>query len=259
MSRRANHLGKILLWAVACVVATTAWGAEDTNKVFRARAEATFYRTQALLQTDANNSSNAWVFARACYDLVQFSTNKVKQADIARLGITACEQLVKRDPKSAAGHYYLAMNYGELADAVEPSLTAYRLIRDIEREFKAALALDETFDFAGPDRCLGLLYRDAPGWPISIGSWHKAREYLERADVVAPNFPENQLNLAESYLQWREDGEAGKNLKKLESTWNSAQTNLTGEAWEVSWRDWVSRRIAARIEFQKLFKRVPGT
>jgi hypothetical protein len=259
MSRLANYLGKILLCAAVWAGAMTARGTEDTNKVFRARAEATFLHTQELLRLDANNPSNAWVFARACYDLTQFSTNKLKQADIARLGIAACEQLVRRESNSAAGHYYLAMNYGELADAEAPSLAAYRLIRDIEREFKVALALDEKFDFAGPDRCLGLLYRDAPGWPISIGSWHKAREFLERADVVAPGFPENQLNLAESYLQWREGDEAGKNLKKLEASWHTAQTNLTGEFWELSWRDWVSRRIAARIEFQKLFKRVPGT
>ena len=30
------------------------------------------------------------------------------------------------------------------------------------RRFLAALALDKNFDYAGPDRNLGLLYRDAP-------------------------------------------------------------------------------------------------
>ena len=259
MSRRAIHPGKYLLCLLACVIATAAFGAPDTNSVFIKRAEAEFQRTQKLLKTDANNPSNAWVFARACYDLLQFPETKPREAEVAKLAIAACEDLVKRDPKSAAGHYYLAMNYGELADAEAPSLAAYRLIRDIEREFKVALALDEKLDFAGPDRCLGLLYRDAPGWPISIGNKYRAYEFLQRADTVAPGFPENQLNLAESHLRWRERDEAEKNLLKLEATWNTARTNLTGEAREFDWRDWTSRRIAAQIEFQRLFKRAPGT
>jgi len=259
MPRLNLNFVKLALGTLICAVAMAAFGDSDTNAVFRQRAEVEFHRTQELLKADANNPSNAWVFARACYDLAQFPENRPRQADVAKLAIAACEQLVKRDPKSAAGHYYLGMNYGELADALVPSIAAYKLIRDIEREFKTARALDEKLDFAGPARCLGLLYRDAPGWPISIGSKHKAREFLERADTVAPGFPENQLNLAESYLLWREREEAEKTLKKLEITWPSAQTNLTGESREFDWRNWTSRRIGARLEFQKLFKRAPGT
>jgi hypothetical protein len=259
MPRLTNHLGKSLLFALACAAAISTFAAPDTNSVFSKRAEAEFQRTKQLYWTNANNPSNAWVFASACYDLTEFAPTEARRGEIAKQGIAACQQLVTRDPKSAAGHYYLAMNYGELAEAEAPSLAAYRLVHEVEREFKTAETLDEKVDFAGPVRCLGLLYRDAPGWPLSIGSKWKAREQLERADKLAPGYPENQLNLVESFLQWRDSDEAEKSLKKLDTTWNAARTNLTGVAWEKSWHDWAVRRTAAKAEFQKLFKRVPGT
>ncbi|HEY5042732.1 MAG TPA: tetratricopeptide repeat protein [Verrucomicrobiae bacterium] len=228
-----------------------------TNKIFAARAENEFRRTQALFQSDSGNPTNSWQLGRACFDFADFSTNKTQRADIARLGIAACQQLIAREPESVPAHYYLAMDYGQLAEAEEPSIAAYKLIKEIEREFKIAARLDAEFDFAGPARNLGLLYRDAPGWPVSIGSKRKAREFLEQAAALAPDYPENQLNLAESQLKWRQRDDAEKTLAKLDAIWPSAQTKLTGEFWEQSWSDWKSRRTAARAEFQFLFKRVP--
>ena len=120
------------------------------------------------------------------------------------------------------------MNLGQLADAEAPSIAAYKLVKEIEREFKAAADLDEHFDYAGPARCLGLLYRDAPGWPISIGSQRKAREWLEPAVKLAPDYPENHLNLAETCLRWKERDAAERELKALDALWPKAQTNFSG-------------------------------
>ncbi len=159
-------------------------------------------------------TSAAWQFARACFDFADFATNDTQRADIARLGIAACRKLLARDTNSAPGHYYLAMNYGQLARAEAPSLAAYRLVRQMEREFKTAADLDKHFDYAGPERCLGLLYRDAPGWPFSIGSRRKAREWLEQAAKLAPDYPENQLNLAETFLQWHESDNAKQQIEQ---------------------------------------------
>ena len=249
----------ILLAALACLCSLTAFAGPETNAVFKARAENAFHHTQSLYLADPKNSTTAWQFGGACFDLCEFATNDDQKADLARLGIAATQQLVDRDPKSAPGHYYLAMNDGALADAWAPSMASYRLVRDIEREFKLSVALDENFDFAGSDRCLGLLYRDAPGWPISIGNKRKAREFLERAATVAPAYPENQLSLAESFLQWRQRDEAEKALNQLDLGWSAAQVTLTGEIWEKPWRDWKVRRIGARAEFKRLFQHAPGS
>jgi hypothetical protein len=142
------------------------------------------------------------------------------------------------------------MNLGQLART--ELLGALKLVNEMEREFKMAAALDAQFDFAGPERNLGLLYRDAPRWPVSIGSKSKARAFLEQAEKLAPDCPENNLNLAESFLQWHESDAAKKELDSLDLLWPKAQTNFTGEVWEQSWDDWTTRRADTRKKLEEI-------
>lgn len=243
--------------AAALLAALAAWGQPATPAPFLTRAEHAFLRAQQDWAAGPVSAEAACRLGHASYDWAEFATNTQQRAAIAQTGIAACRQWLAHDPQSAPTHYYLAMDYGELAQAEAPSLAAYKLIWDIEREFKRAADLDERLDFAGPPRCLGLLYRDAPSWPISIGSKHKAREYLDRAAALAPDYPENQLNLVESHVHWHEAAEAQAAWKKLETLWPAARTNLTGEAWEPSWADWTTRRAAVKLDFQKAFQRAP--
>jgi hypothetical protein len=207
-------------------------------------AKSEFQRAQNEFRADAENPTNAWLFARAAFDFAEFSTNNIERADLARQGIAACRGLVAREPKIAAGHYYLAMNLGQLART--EFLGALRLVREMEREFLAATALDARLDYAGPERSLSLLYGEAPGWPVSIGSQHKARPFAEQSVRLAPEFPENHLNLIESYLKWGEPEAAKKQLRALDAIWPSAQINLTGAKWAQSWENWTLRRAIAR-------------
>ena len=249
--------------AQGCVVfllvalAVPALGQPATNRAFAARAEQEFSRAQKEFAAHPGEAVAAWQLGCASYDWAEYATNTTQRAAVAQAGIAAGRQALLRHPKSAPIHYYLAMDFGQLAEAEAPSIAAYKLVKEIEREFKAADELDEKFDFAGPPRCLGLLYRDAPSWPISIGSKHKAREFLDHAAALAPDFPENQLNLAESHLRWHQPADAEKALKKLEAIWPAAQTNLTGEVWAKSWDDWMVRRAAVQAEFQKAVKHAP--
>ncbi len=218
---------------------------ESRNPIFAGRAGAEFHRAQTQFQSHTNEPAAAWQFARACYDFADFATNNTERAALAEQGIAACRQLLAREPKSAPGHYYLGMNFGKLADAEAPSMAAYKLVHEVEHEFKLAAELDEHFDFAGPARDLGELYFQAPGWPLSVGSKHKSREWLERAVKLAPNYPENHLNLIEARLKWNDRAGAQRELKALDALWPDAQTIFTGEAWEQSWNDWSTRRDAA--------------
>ena len=229
----------IFLFAAGIILADNA---QDKN--FAGRAEAEFHRAQIQFQSNTNNSDAAWQFARACYDFADFATNKTKRAAIASQGIAACRQVLARDTNSVAAHYYLGMNLGQLART--RGLGALKIIREMESEFKTAEEMDKQFDYAGPERNLGLLYRDAPGWPLSIGNRLKAHDFLESAAQLAPDYPENHLNLVESFLKWHECDNAKDELKTLDALWPIAQKKFTGEKWEQSWDDWSSRRADAR-------------
>jgi hypothetical protein len=218
------------------------------DKFFAARAQAAYESAQNQYQSRTNDAVLAWQFARTCFDWADWATNKLQRAAIAQEGMAASQQsLLVTD--SAAGHYYLALNMGQLAQA--ETLGALKLVREMSHEFETAGELDPHFDFAGADRGLGLLYRDAPGWPVSIGSRRKAHEYLENAVTLAPGDPENVLNLAESYLKWGDTINAKNELHVLDGLWPKAQQDFTGQAWERSWDDWSKRRDELRKELNK--------
>jgi hypothetical protein len=246
----------IMSAAILLALAVNAVGQVATNRIFAARAQKAFDLARKNYQAETN-SVTALELARTSFDVADLATNENARAAFARTGIAACRQWLARAPKSAPAHYYLAMNLGELAQAEAPSIAAYKLVHEVEREFEQAAELDVRFDHAGPARSLGELYFQAPGWPFSVGSKHKAREWLERAATLAPEYPENQINLAEAQLKWRQREAFEKTMKNLDALWPVARTNFTGEAWEQNWLDWNARRTAVKAEFQKIFKSVP--
>ena len=250
MSPKRFHLPAVLLLA-ALFSGGLAWAGE-TNSVFYLRAELALQNAEKNFPATTNFTAADLEMARASFNLAELATNETQRAEISRRGIAACRDWIAREPKAAAAHYYLAMNAGELAQAEAPSLAAYKMVHEVEREFAAAADLDVRYDFAGPARNLGELYFQAPSWPLSVGSKHKAREWLERAAALVPEYPENLLCLAEAQLQWRQLDEAAKTLRQLAANWPAAVTNLTGEAREKDWREWTLRRVAATTEYRRL-------
>lgn len=200
-----------------------------------ARAQTTFLAAQKQYETDRTNNLAAGEFARAAFERAEFSTNDAERAALAVQGIAASRKLVARDPKSAPGHYYLGLNLGQMART--KLLGALKIVDEMEREFKTARTLDERLDHAGPDRCLGLLYYEAPAIG-SVGSRSKARKHLERAAELAPDFPPNRLSLAEAYVKWREKNLLKRELAALEQLWPAAKASFPDADWPAWSRRW---------------------
>lgn len=219
---------------------------------FIAFAERTYQQARTRFLADTNSTEAAWQLGRACFDRAELATNDTQRATLAVEGIGACRPLVTRETKLAAAHYYLSMNLGQLART--KMLGALPLVDEMERHFKLARELDAKLDFAGPDRCLGLLYRDAPGWPASVGSKSKARTHLTKAVEVAPDFPDNRLNLLESALKWNDKKTVQRELDALRENLPRARTNFTGEVWAAAWADWDARWNAAQAKAKTTLK-----
>ncbi len=202
-----------------------------------------FLAAEARYRREPNNAEAAWQLGRAIFDRADYATNSVERAQLAEEGIAACEVAVSHEPKLAAAHYYLGMDLGQLART--KSVGALKIVKRMEKEFLAARDLDAKFDYAGPDRNLGLLYREAPP-VLSIGSRKDARQHLQRAVELVPQYPENQLNLIEAFIMWSELAEAQRSSKALDAIWAAASTNLVGVAWSGSWKDWEDRRAKAK-------------
>ena len=254
-------LHKLLQWRTFCrqslmgvMLVMAAWfdlpARADTNRMstpaeFRAYADRQLAAARRSLREYPTNSRVLQRFAQAGFDRGEFSRNDSERAMLAEECIAVCRQWVARETNSAAAHYYLGMNLGQLART--KMLGALPIVDEMEVEFKAAEGLDPHFDYAGPVRNLGLLYRDAPSLG-SIGDRGKARTYLRRAIELAPDFPENRLNYVETCLKWVDWPAAAREMKQLDAIWDSARTNLTGDAWASSWADWQQRRHRAKVK-----------
>lgn len=227
--------------------------AKPAHERFARRAERLYRETRSRLEQAPTNNTAAWQFGRACFDWAEFATNDTQRADIARQGIAACRTAVARDTHLAAAAYYLGMNLGQLART--KNLGALRLVAEMETLFETARKLDEHFDYAGPDRNLGLLYLEAPGWPVSVGNRGKARQHLERAVKLSPDHPENRLNLLEAHLRWGDKDPLPAEVKALAELLPRARREYAGEAWESSWADWDRRWQEAQAKARALLGR----
>ncbi len=231
---------------VLTLLAHPVWAKETASSSPCARAEAEFLAARKALAAAPEQETNTARFGRAASIWADCSTTDPQRASVAEEGIKACRAALARDPKKASYHYYLGQNLGESART--KSLGALKLLREMEKAWLQAQTLDERYDFAGPDRSLGLLYLQAPGWPTSIGNNSKARSHLEQAVKLEPDYPDNRLSLAEALAKWHKPAELKAQVTALTELWSRAKARFTGPEWEASWTEWDSRLAALKLK-----------
>ena len=149
----------------------------------------------AIVTAAADNYDDVVRAARVWLWLSENETAKAVRHEAALRVLELSRSAVKLDNKRVEGHFYLGVALGTLAD-VERGLSAFGRIKEMKVELLRAIALDETFDEAGPHRTLGQLLLEAPGEPISVGNAAAAAKHIKRAVELSPNYPENQIVLA---------------------------------------------------------------
>ena len=219
--------------------------AEQRGPSPHAKARAAYALAKQVWQKNRSDPAAAWQFARAAFDLAELDEDD--RARLAEEAINACRKSLTTNT-NGGNYYYLALNLGQLARTKK--LGALRLVDEMEIELKNAIAIDPKFDYAGAHRSLGMLYRDAPGWPASIGSRSKAKQHLLKAVQLAPEYPDNHISLIESLIEWADLKAARAAVLQAESPMRQARLELTGDRWKEAWRDWDRRweRIRRRTD-----------
>lgn len=204
-----------------------------------AHAYTNYVASKTECQPDSTNTPALIRLAAACADLADLATNHAQRAKVAEEGMHSARKALDRSQTNAAAHFFLALNIGQLAQT--KSLGALSLVKEMEQELLKAIELGPEVEHGGPDRSLGLLYRDAPGAPFSIGSDSKAREHLHKAIEIAPDYPDNYLTLLESDVMWRNHPELHSTMAAYEKLLPGARKKYSGPEWEQAWRDWDER------------------
>lgn len=161
------------------------------------------------LDLDTTDPEIQWRLIRAYYNYYDelAETNQRKQRRwAAEAGYELAKTALKQRPDHAQTVYFSAVI--GLCYLDFHRIKAIFLIDDVLDTFKKARQLDPTIDDAGPDRNLGLLYHELPGWPIGPGDRKKALKHLKQAYKIAPQRAANRLPLAKALIEQGQFDEA---------------------------------------------------
>jgi tetratricopeptide (TPR) repeat protein len=105
------------------------------------------------------------------------------------------EAALRAKPGSADAHYW----HGAILLHTAEAESSYGRMKEGLTEMEAAAKLDPRVDSGGPDRMIGRIYQEAPGWPIGLGSRSKAIGFYKKSLEIAPESRLTHLWIAETY------------------------------------------------------------
>lgn len=151
-----------------------------------------------------------WRLARAEYWIGDHTGDKGEKKRIFEMGIYHAKRAVQADTGRPEGHYWLGVLYGVYGEA-KGVLKSLSLVRPIKAEMNAVLAIDPAFDAGGPDRVLGRVFHELPGF--AGGSKEKALEHLLKSKEFGPRVGLTRIYLADTYLALDKIQEAREELE----------------------------------------------
>ena len=171
-------------------------------------------------------------------------TNRKEAKELAEKGIGYAEQCLMHAPENAGCHYWRAVNTGLF---YKIRVVGYqRGIKQMIEDCKSVIAVNPKYDNAGAYRILGRIYTKLPQTGAHTESVTRdltlAEEYLSKATQLAPDYPENYLALADTFVGQGKIQEAISALasaKELAPHWKG----------DISYDDW-------KMEMRKLEKKI---
>lgn len=171
--------------------------------------------------------------------LVEHEKDSKVRTDLAVRAVQAGQWCLRRGPDSAPCKFWLAVALG--LQARERPATAEDALRRIVPLLREAGRAEPTLDEAGPARVLAILLLRAPGWPLGPGDAEEGLALARQAAALRPDYPPNQLALAEALAR---NGEVAAGRKAAENA--LALARAAAAAGEPDAPDW-TREAEAKL------------
>ncbi len=198
------------VWGAEILPALTAIDA-DAMSGEPARIKRAIGKYEALKSADPELQ---WRLIRAYFnyydELAERNQQKEQQWATDR-GYALAVSAVAAHPKKAEIVYY----YGVIGLCYLDfhRMKALFIVNDLLRAFVLAQKLDPLIDDGGPDRSLGILYHELPGWPLGKGDRKKALQHLQAAVLIAPTRAANRVTLAKLMVEFKRYEEGWKHIE----------------------------------------------
>jgi tetratricopeptide (TPR) repeat protein len=166
-----------------------------------------------LFSSAAANTTQAyeasWKLARGYWWLGNHSPSQARLA-IFEKGKKAAEDAIRLNPNAIDGHYWLGVCLGRYGEE-RGVLKSLFLVDPIAKEMETVLAMDPKNGDA--QFVLSIVYRKAPGWPLSRGDMKKSLELARLAVANRPDWVLPHVALARTLLAFKNTEEAKKELQ----------------------------------------------
>ncbi|MEE4272520.1 MAG: hypothetical protein V2I67_12650 [Thermoanaerobaculales bacterium] len=161
-----------------------------------ARARSLFLEAAAVGEAPVGAYLGA---SRAIAWLVEHEPDGERRKELAIEGVQVGQWCGRLFPEVVECGYRLALAVGQ--QARERSSTAVDGLDVMVELLEGVIDADPELDFAGGHRVLAVLLLRAPGWPTGPGDPEIALEHARAAVEIAPDYPPNQLVLAEALAE----------------------------------------------------------
>ena len=165
-------------------------------------------------------------------------TNKSLMKKIFKQGMQCRRHLLKWHAKSTRGQIWaILINFKHsIADSFIPPVSKIeKVVRQLEK-----MVAQKTKNHM-PFMMLGALYRELPGWPVSIGDEKKSMRYLKQGLKYAGTNAEYLLELAATYQALDQDKLARQTYQKCIKK-GSGHADLQWEAQDA--RQWAKHMLS---------------
>ena len=153
-----------------------------------------------------------WRAARATAWLAENLPDEEFRRELSIKGVAIGRESIRKPVDSVEPYFFCALNLGVLSQL----FSTRQHMAEMIKLCKKALELDETFDYAGPHRFLGILYYETEGHLlVDTGTLEDALRHLERACEIAPDYGHNHLALALALIEDDQYDRAHEHLDKV--------------------------------------------
>lgn len=177
--------------------------------------------------------------------------DRKEKTSLVKEAIQLADQCITENPAEAPCYYYRAQATGLYYEVM---VFGYQKgIRHMIQDWQKSAELDPQFDHAGPYRMLGELYTDLPkyfGTKDVRQDLNKALMYLKKAAALDPNYPTQQIDMAEVFIKNKNKNEAAEALKKAEELLPQWTQDPYYPGWQTTMRE-LQKRIVKLERYKK--------
>ncbi|MDO8528024.1 MAG: hypothetical protein Q7T03_10115 [Deltaproteobacteria bacterium] len=185
----------------------------------------------------ASDTTAPWEPLKIIVIKADLAPNKKEKGPLVKQALKLAGECVAQYPHEAGCYYYRGQAIGLHTESL--LFGWQKEVRLMIADWQKALSLDPKFDHGGPDRMLGELFTSLPkyfGTKEVRQDIPKAASHLKTSIQIAPDYPTQQLDMAELLVDQKKWEEANLYLKKAELLFPQCQNDPYYPGWQATFK-----------------------